>query len=209
MPSTILAHQSIVLPLKNKYPKKFDGTALCVGSFVPDFPFFIRIIGDQDYLFHSIGGLLYTVPLSLFSVILLSRVLLPIIAYVSSEGRFGMLSRLLAFFGFDDYGIVKKKRLSLRWLIKATFSVLIGIFSHFLLDLPTHGCVPYLMPFFHWSMPNWFLIEYYRFQFPFFGVFHVTNYNILWISFSIVFSIITLYILRYMKKNRLLSKWYS
>ena len=139
MPSTILSHQGILLPLKIRYPKKFDGTSLCVGSFVSDLPFFLSFfLGSRvnaGNLFHSIGGLVYTVPLSLFLVILFDRVLLPITAYISSESRLGMISYLLAFFGFDDFGVTKKK-LSLVWLLKATFSVLVGILSHFLLDLP-------------------------------------------------------------------------
>jgi hypothetical protein len=213
VPSTILSHQGFLLSLKIRYPERFDGIALCVGSITPDLvfilSFFLGRSFNEYYLFHSIGGLVYTVPLSLFLLILFNRVLLPIMAYISSEGRFGIISNLLAFFGFDDFGVVKKKKISLIWLLKATFSVLIGIFSHFLLDLPTHGYIPYLKPFYCGSMPDWFFIEYNRFEIPIYGVFELTNYNILWISFSVILGILAMYNLRYIKKNRLLSKWYS
>jgi hypothetical protein len=213
LPSSILSHQGIVLPLKIKYPEKFDGIALCVGSVAPDLPFILSFfLGsriNRYVLFHSVGGLIYTVPLSLLLVFLFNRFLLPIIAYVASKNRFGPISYLLAFFGFDDFGLVKSMRFSLTWLLKATYSVVIGIFSHFLLDLPTHGYIPYLKPFFSGIMPSWFLIEYSRLNIPFYGIFEVTNYNILWVSFSIILGIIALYNLRYIKKNKLMMKWYG
>jgi hypothetical protein len=92
MPSTVLSHQGIVLPLKIRYPNKFDGTALCVGSIVPDITFILTFfLGSHFnayYLFHSIAGLVYTIPFSLFLVILLNRVFFPIIDYIASKGRF-------------------------------------------------------------------------------------------------------------------------
>jgi hypothetical protein len=36
MPLTFFAHQAFVLPLKWAFPRRFDGTALCVGSMAPD-----------------------------------------------------------------------------------------------------------------------------------------------------------------------------
>ena len=111
MPSSILSHQGFVLPLKIKYPEEFDGTALCVGSFAPDLPyilsFFLGSHVNANNLFHSIGGLVYTVPLSLFLVVLFDLVLLPIGAFISSGSRFGMISYLLSFFGFDEVAPLK------------------------------------------------------------------------------------------------------
>jgi hypothetical protein len=36
MPVTVPAHQAVVLPLKIRWPRHFDGTALCVGAASPD-----------------------------------------------------------------------------------------------------------------------------------------------------------------------------
>ena len=194
MPSSVLSHQGIVLPLKVRFPDKLDGTALCVGSFAPDLswfgPTFFGSFPDRG--FHSIGELVYTVPISILLVILSDRVLLPLVAFLAKETHLGMISQLLSFFGIDDYHVLRKKRISIKWVVKATYSVLLGIFSHFLLDLPTHGCIPYLRPFYEAEMPEWFLHEY-----SFFGIAEVTNFNLLWFIFSIGFDRSTDFLLRF------------
>ena len=199
MPSSVLSHQGIVLPLKIRYPDKFDGTALCVGSFVPDLSWFGSMFFGSfpDRGFHSIGELVYTVPISILLVVLFDRVLLPLAAFFAKETRLGMISRLLSFFGIDDYHVLSKKRISIKWGVKATYSVLLGIFSHFLLDLPTHSWIPYLRPFYEGEMPEWFLHEY-----SFFGMAKATNFNLLWFIFSVGFGILALYCMRHMKKHR-------
>ena len=202
MPSSLLSHQGIVLPLKIKFPDKFDGTALFVGSFAPDLAFYIPSLEMQ---LHSLGGLIYTVPVSLVLVILFSKVLLPIVAVLAANGQLGIISRCLVYFGIDDLHFLRKKKFSFRWFVKATYSVLIGVFSHFLLDLPTHGWIPYLSPFYYGTMPEWFLQEYFKLEIPFRRI-EVTNYNILWFLFSIIFGIVALYCMRYIKKHHLLRR---
>ena len=209
MPSSVLSHQGIVLPLKIKCPDRFDGTALCVGSFAPDLAWFAStFLGSfSDRGFHSIGELVYTVPISILLVILFDRVLLPLAAFFARETRLGMISRLLSFLGIDDYQVLRKKRISIKWVVKATYSVLLGIFSHFLLDLPTHGWIPYLRPFYEGEMPRWFL-HVHKLRIPFYGMAEVTNFNLLWFIFSIGFGILALYFMQHMKKHQLLSRWY-
>ena len=118
MPAFLLSHQGIVLPLKMRFPKRFDGTALCVGSFAPDVGFIVSNFqinyGTPYYLFHSIGGLVYTVPISLFLVLLFDRVFFPITAFLAKQERFTPLSQLLRFFGFDEYDILRNKKISAR-----------------------------------------------------------------------------------------------
>lgn len=206
MPSSILSHQGIVLPLKMKYPGKFDGTALCVGSFAPDLAFYVRSLPGE---FHSLGGLVYTVPISLVLVILFDKVLLPLVAFLATRRQLSIISPCLAFLSVDDLHILRKKKISPRWFVKATYSVLIGILTHFLLDLPTHGWFPYLRPFYNGKMPEWFLHEYFKLEIPLFRVVEVTSYNILWFLFSIIFGIIALYSMRYIKKHHLLHRWYK
>ncbi len=52
MPFT-LAHPAAVLPVKNKWPHLFNGTALILGSMAPDFEYFIRFKA-QGTIGHSI-----------------------------------------------------------------------------------------------------------------------------------------------------------
>jgi len=213
MPSSVLSHQGIVLPLKIKYPRKFDGTALFVGSFAPDLVwlvsyFYENRIAPYD-VFHSVGGLIYVVPIALVLVVLFDKVFFPAVGFLASKKSLGFFSQWFAFFGIDEYHVQKRKRISPRWLIKATYSVLIGVLSHFLLDLPTHGEIPYLRPFYDGEMPTWFLSEYSKMDLPIYGVVEVTNYNLLWLFFSVALGILSLYQLRYIKKHGLLRKWLS
>ncbi|MEM3041008.1 MAG: DUF4184 family protein, partial [Nitrososphaerota archaeon] len=84
MPSALLSHQGIVLPLKIKYPRRFDGTSLCVGSFAPDLAFYVSYFQS---VFHTIGGLIYTVPLSMLLAILFDKILLPAISTLAGGTR--------------------------------------------------------------------------------------------------------------------------
>ena len=91
MPSAIFSHQAPGLVLKIKYPDKFDGTALCISTFVPDLtalidfflPFTLRGIS------HSFLGLIYyTIPLTLLLVLLFRKNILPYLSQVAkNEGR--------------------------------------------------------------------------------------------------------------------------
>jgi hypothetical protein len=85
----------------------------------------------------------------------------------------------------------------------------LGILIHFLLDLPTHGEITYLLPFYDAEMPAWFLQGYGSLNLPFYGVVEVTNYNLLWLLFTLVFGVFALYQLRYIKKHKLMAKWYG
>jgi len=210
MPSSILSHQAAVLPLKIKWPDKFDGTGLCVGSLAPDLQWFLSLFyaGVSERTFHSIGDMVYILPLSLALVILFDKVLLPAASFFANGNCLGVFSRCLAFFGVDEWYVLKKKRFTAGWLVKASYSVVLGILSHFLLDLPTHDQITYLLPFYEAEMPAWFLQEYGRLNLPFYGVVEVTNYNLLWLLFTVVFGVFALHQLRYIKKHKLIAKWY-
>ena len=211
MPSSILSHQAAVLPLKIKWPEKFDGTSLCVGSLAPDLQWFLSLFyaGVTERTFHSIGDMIYIFPLSLVLVVLFDKVLLPATSYFANGNHLGVFSKCLAFFGVDEWYILKRKRFTARWLVKASYSVILGILIHFLLDLPTHSQITYLLPFYDAEMPAWFLQEYIMLSLPFYGVVEVTNYNLLWLLFTVVFGVLGLYQLRYIKKHKLMAKWYE
>jgi hypothetical protein len=211
MPSSVLSHQAPVLPLKIKWPKKFDGTSLCVGSFAPDFEWFLSLfnIGVAERTFHSIGEMVYIFPLSLVLVVLLDKVLLPAASFFARNNRLGLFSKCLSFFGVDEWHVLKTKKMDARWLVKASYSFVVGVLSHFLLDLPSHGQISYLEPFYSAEMPTWFLHEYARLELPLFGIEKVTIYNLLWLAFTVVFGVVALYQLRYIKKHKLMAKWYG
>ena len=210
MPSSLLSHQAAVLPPKLRHPDKFDGTALCVGSIAPDLaliisPFYKNHI--NPYVFHSVGGLVYTIPISLFLVILLKNWLFPAVAHLVKKEKDSLFSRWLTFLGFDPYYFKSSRGFSPQWLVKATYSVLTGIFTHFLLDLPTHSWIPYLSPFYNGQMPEWFLHRHGELEIPFYRVVELTNYNLLWFLFSIVLGILALHNVWYMQSHSLLMRW--
>jgi len=211
MPLGVLAHQGVVLPLKIKFTNRFDGTALCVGSFIPDLEWVISMFyaGIAPRTFHFVGELVYIIPVSLLLVVLLDKKMIPAAASLAKNRRLGLLSQGLAFFDVDEYYVLKTKTLSLHWLVKATYSVLVGVLSHFLLDLPTHSSITYLRPFYDGVMPEWFLYGHMRFNLPFYSVVCVANYNIIWLIFPVAFTVLTLYCMQYMKKHYLLLKWHA
>jgi hypothetical protein len=211
MPSSILSHQAAVLPFKIKWPEKFDGTSLCIGSLAPDLQWFLSLFyaGVSERTFHSVGGMIYIFPLSLVLVVLFDKVFLPAASFLASNNRLGVFSRCLAFFSVDEWYVLKKKKFNIGWLVKASYSVILGILIHFLLDLPTHAEITYLLPFYDAEMPAWFLQEYGSLNLPFYGVVEVTNYNLLWLLFTLVFGVFALYQLRYIKKHKLMAKWYG
>ncbi|KKM18642.1 hypothetical protein LCGC14_1663590, partial [marine sediment metagenome] len=100
MPSVIFSHQAPGLALKIKFPKKVDGTALCIGTIVPDLtsiidfllPFSLRGVS------HSLLGLLYyTIPLSLILMLIFRIKIGPFLARTAKkEGR---LSKPLNYLG--------------------------------------------------------------------------------------------------------------
>jgi hypothetical protein len=211
MPSSVLSHQAPALQLKIKWPKKFDGTSLCVGSFAPDFEWILSLfnIGVAERTFHSVGEMVYIFPVSLVLVVLLDKVLLPSASFFARNNRLGLFSKCLSFFGVDEWHVLKTKKMNTRWLVKASYSFVVGVLSHFLLDLPSHGQISYLEPFYSAEMPTWFLHEYARLELPLFGIEKVTIYNLLWLAFTVVFGVVALYQLRYIKKHKLMAKWYG
>ncbi len=212
MPSSLLSHQGIILPLKAKYPDRFDGTALCVGSFVPDLALIFSHFYPNHispYVFHSVGGLIYTIPISLLLIVFSKKALFPAIAFLANGRPSGLLNRWLISLGVSQTKALKSNDSSSQWLIKTTYSVLIGILSHFLLDLPTHSWIPYLSPFYDGEMPEWFMHGYGELNLPFYGTLGLTNYNLLWILFSIGFGILALHSIQRVSKHRLLPKLYQ
>lgn len=127
MPSAFPSHQGLILPLWQRWPRRFHGLSLAVGAAAPDLvdglAFFYRGKLGQ-WLGHSLVGLpLFCVPLSLL--------ILPLVRRATRS--------------FDW-----ARRLDLRGgphsLSSRAFSVLLGAASHDFFDLITHANFPLLLP---------------------------------------------------------------
>lgn len=182
----------------------FNSTALCIGSMIPDLD--LLLLGYR--IFHALERLVILLPLALVFVILFDKILAPLIALAARSNHRNVFARFLRYCGMDAFAVLKSKRFTPRWLISGTYSTIIGILSHFLLDLPTHHWISYLRPFFDGPMPSWFLQSYGYVNIPFFGMFAVTRARVLQWIFSVGFGLVALYCLRYMKKHQLLEKLY-
>jgi hypothetical protein len=204
LPSTIFSHQSIVLPLKIRYPQTFDGTALCIGSMIPDLD--LLLPGNRS--FHALQSLIILLPLTYIGAILFNTLLAPRLAAIAQHSHQGKIGQMLTYCGVEMWNVLASKRFTARWFARATYSAVIGILSHFLLDLPTHDWFPYLRPISDGPMPSWFLYSYGFVNIPFFGSFAISRARILWWGFTIGLGIATVYCLRYMKKQHMPTKWY-
>ncbi len=212
MPNGVISHQAPGLLLKIKYPKKFDGTALCISTLVPDLsilvdfflPFSVRNIT------HSLLGLfIYTIPLTLILTILFCTYIGPFIAnIVKRESR---IYKPLKYFGIDEWDNLNKKKYNKRFFIVASYSALIGGLTHLLLDLPAHGQIPMFFPIILQN-PDILLYSLIDFGPIYIGpikIDRLTVYGLIWIIEDTITLVLSLYLLRYIKKHNLISKWYD
>ncbi|MFX1376161.1 MAG: DUF4184 family protein [Promethearchaeota archaeon] len=215
MPSTILSHQAPALALKVKFPKKFDGTALCLGTIFPDFSLnMLNLFFDINfYAFtHSlIGQILWTTPLTILATLIFSRYLSPLFAKIASQK--GKIYGPLRYFGIDQWKYLKNKKFSRNLWIVIAYSALIGGIFHILLDWPAHRNVYLLYP---WVVgPNFDFLLYSIVDYGTFtiGSFtfeaNLTIYNLFWFLESIIALIISLLYLRHIKKKDLIRIWYE
>ena len=205
MPSAIFSHQAPGLALKIRYPDKFDGTALCISTFVPDLtaiidlflPFTLRGIS------HSFLGLIYyTIPLTLLLTLLFRKQVLPYISQVAKKE--GKISKTLNYLGMDVWDKLKNKKYDRKSLVVAIYSAFIGGFTHLLLDLPSHAYIEFFFPWVIFQSPE--LLLYSIWQWP---NYNLTIFELFWIIESLITLALTVYLLRYIKKNNLISKWYD
>lgn len=212
MPSSVLSHQAPALILKIKYPKKFDGTALCLSTILPDIdvilgwfmPFNLRGIT------HSFLGLvLYTVPFTLILTIIFCSYIGPFFAKLGK--RNGVFAKPLKYFGIDEWDYLKEKKYNRRFFIVASYSALIGGLTHLFMDFPSHEYVELFFPikFRNFDILLYPIIDldpiYFR------GMLidvDLTVYRLIWSIETLITLVISLYLLRYMKKHKLISNWY-
>ena len=213
MPSSLLSHQAPGLILKIKYPKKFDGTAICISTFVPD----ICVVIDPFFSFnfrgitHSLLGLvLFNIPITMLLTILFCKYIAPFIATLANKT--GSLYKPLRYFGLDEWDYLKKKEFNKKFYFIASYSALLGGLTHLLLDLPAHATIELFFPVILQS-PDFLLHSIVDFGTINIGQMQIernlTVYQLLWIIETLITLILSLYLLRYIKMHKLISKWYT
>ncbi len=125
MPVTFFAHQTVVLPLKKRWPTWFDGTALVIGSMAPDFGYPIR--GWVQRHSHQLSGMIvWGLPFTIVVTLALrSWVANTAFAQLPDAGPFRLHS----------YRVLRHRYTP--WWKLVTSSV-IGVGSHILVDSFTH-----------------------------------------------------------------------
>ncbi|MBD3196750.1 MAG: DUF4184 family protein [Candidatus Lokiarchaeota archaeon] len=204
MPSSIFSHQAPALLIKLKYPNKFDGTALCLSTIIPDLLILTNFFIPEDLrsISHSLlGQFIWTLPMTLISTIIFSRYLGPLISRIASVDNF--LFKPLAFFGLDNWNTLKRKKFNKRFFIIASYSAIIGGLTHLLLDLPSHGTIELFSPWLILKSPSFLLIPLSN---P--NLIQIdsrvidatlTVYRLIWFLETIIFFFISLYLLRLIK----------
>ncbi len=213
MPSSIFSHQAPGLILKIKYPKKFDGTALCISAFVPD----INIIFEpflpfnfRDFTHSLLGLAIFTIPLTLIFSVIFCVYVAPFLANLAR--RNSAIYKPMKYFGIEEWDILKKKTFNKRFLVVASYSALIGGLTHLLLDLPAHETIELFFPAIL-QAPDILLYSIIDFGTINIGQIQIernlTIYQLIWIIETLITFVIAIYLLRYIKKHELIRKWYE
>ncbi len=213
MPSGVISHQAPGLALKIKYPSKFDGTALCISTLIPDINVLFNPFLPFDFrnFTHSLLGLvLLTVPLTLILTVIFCMNIGPFSANIANKNS--IFSKPLKYFGVDGWDNLKKKKFDKRFFIVASYSAFIGGLTHLLLDLPAHENIEMFFPIILQS-PDILLYSIIDFGPVTIGHTQVernlTVYGLIWVIETLITLVIALYLLRYIKKHKLISKWYN
>ncbi len=129
MPFTF-AHPSVVLPLKKKWHKHFNLTALVLGSMAPDFEYFVKM-RIESKIGHSFMGFI------IFN--------LPLVVVVSLVFHFVIKNTLILHLPKKINSFIKQEEKHtlpdyywIKWCFVFIYSALIGMFSHTLWDSFTH-----------------------------------------------------------------------
>jgi len=214
MPSGVFSHQAPGLLLKIKHPDKFDGTALCLSMLIPD----LHVIIDPLSVYtlrnitHSLVGiLLLTVPMTLLFTMIFCRYIGPFCANLAR--RKSLFFKPLRYFGVDEWVHLKKKKYNRRYFIVTSYSALIGGLTHLLLDLPAHEFIELFFPWVILQNPDFLLYSIIDFGTITVGQTQIdrnlTVFQLIWIIETLMTLVISLYLLRYIKKRNLVSKWYG
>jgi len=211
MPNAFFSHQVPGLLIKNKFPKWIDGTAICIAAMVPDLNVFVDLFSSFRFrnLTHSFLGLvIWGFPITIILTLIFANYLSSKIAAISEKQ--GFIFKIMRFFGFEEFKFIQKKKFTLKFILIAFYSSLIGGFTHLLLDLPAHGNIEMFFPLVIHNA-NFLLTPIAEFNLNTFGplkfggILHV--YEVVWSVEDAFLLISSLFILRYMKTNKLITKW--
>ena len=203
MPNS-LPHQAPGLFIKMKYPKRIDGTAICLSAFVPDLNVFFEPFMPFSFrhVTHSLLGLIiWGTPITILLTILFSKYIGPRISEIAKKE--GKLYRLMVYFGLDELHHLKRKQFNKRFYFVAFYSALIGGFTHILLDLPAHRYNELFFPWALFLIPEILrvtVIELNR---------NIPLYELIWFIEDYILIGISLVLLRRIKKDGLIERWYN
>lgn len=187
VPATLLSHQALVLPLKLRWPARFSGLALCIGSMAPDFEFIGRMRDDWEFSHTLSAQLWFTVPVSLVLTWLLTAVLLPALLPYVRDHRWVRVHELAALAPPSGWHV---------WW-RTGYSAWIGGVSHVVLDGITHGNHS------GWLVPH---LPFLRTPVPHLGG-EAPLHDALQLWLTIGFALLTLCMWRYIVRRGLLWQW--
>jgi len=187
VPATILSHQALVLPLKMRWPHRFSGLALCIGSMAPDFEFIGRM--TDDWIFsHTISAQVwFTVPVTLALVWIVTRWLVPTLLPYLAE---------IECLRMHDLAVVRTPDTLREW-VGVACSAWVGGMSHVLLDAITHGNHS------GWLVP---VLPVLRTPVPHLGG-QAPLHDALQLWLTVAFALASLYMWRVIARDRLLWQW--
>lgn len=204
MPNSIVSHQAPCLFIKMRFPKWIDGTAIYLGAFVPDLNVFFEpfVPFPFRHITHSLIGLLiWVAPITILLTILFSKYIAPRLSeFVKKERK---IYKAPIYFGLDELYHLKTKKFSWRFFIIAFYSAVIGGLTHILLDLPAHRYNELFFPWTVFLVPDFLLIPVIEFN----G--NIPLYALVWLIEDRILLGISIFLLRKIKKDKLIEKWYS
>lgn len=215
MPNS-LSHQAPGLFIKMKYPKRIDGTAICLSAFVPDLNVFFEPFMPFPFrnVTHSLLGLLiWGAPITILLTIIFSKYIGPRISEIAKKK--GKLYRTMTYFGFDEFHHLKKKKFTKRFYFVAFYSALIGGLTHLLLDLPSHRYVELFFPWIIFLNFDFLLVIVIDFGIESI-VLELWGLNSIIALYELIYYIedvlligISLFLLRKIKKRGLIERWHT
>ncbi|MGH1491133.1 MAG: DUF4184 family protein [Acidimicrobiales bacterium] len=125
MPVTFPAHQGLILPVKLRWPRAIDGTALCIGAAAPDLAYPLGPwLNAQSHT--AIGLVVWSLPVTL--------VMATLVRWRAADGVFANMPDL-GLLRLRSYRVLGWRRPTA--LVTAT-SAVVGSGSHILIDGFTH-----------------------------------------------------------------------